>query len=815
MDALPYGGAVEPGPVRGSDDRGVGMSELERIEVSGVVQGVGFRPFVYRIASEQGLDGCVRNDSTKVVIEVAGAGIDEFVARLVVEAPPLSHVESIRRFPLGVRPSPGFRIVESDVASGERTLIPPDTAMCDECAAELVDPRNRRFGHPFITCTNCGPRFTIIRHLPYDRPATTMAGFEMCAVCAAEYSDPSDRRYHAQPIACHDCGPTLRLEPSPPTARMPEGNDPLAVAVSLLCTDSTVAVKGVGGFHLACDATSDRAVELLRARKHRPDKPFAVMAGDVAAARAIAEVSDAEAAQLHSPARPIVLLRARPASAISSLVAPGNPLIGTMLPSTPLHHLVARGVDRPLVMTSGNMSGEPLAFDDDDARRRLGPMCDAFLTHDRPIRVPCDDSVVRSVGDTLLPIRRGRGFAPLPVPVSGGRRAVLAVGGELKNTFCLASPSHAWLSQHIGDMENFSTLEAFEHSVRDFTTMYAIEPVVVAVDAHPGYLTSRWARTNHGGRLVEVQHHHAHIAAVMAEHECDPAEPVLGFAFDGTGYGDDGTIWGGEVLVADAAGYERVAHLAPVVLPGGDAAVRHPCRVALSHLDAAGVEWSEDLAPVRAMPDAERQLLRRQLTRRVSCVPTTSMGRLFDAVASLLGLRQAISYEAQAAIELEVLAEGGEPGEPGRYEFTIDGSTLDQRPVVRAIVADLRAGRPRSAIAIDFHCSVAALVLAVARRERARRGADPRVALSGGVFQNALMTTMCADRLRADGFVPLTHHLVPPNDGGLALGQAFVATHRPVLDTSRGAVASGSPSISRSSSPPSSPSSSRSSRVES
>ncbi len=669
-----------------------------RFEVTGVVQGVGFRPFVHRLATELGLDGVVGNDSTRVFIDAAGspAALDGLARRLVSDAPPLARVAEVRRHPLppaGV--ARGFRIVESETRDGARTLVPPDCAVCDDCLAELHDPDDRRFGHPFITCTNCGPRFTIIHGLPYDRAATTMAGFEMCDRCRTEYEDPTDRRYHAQPIGCHGCGPKLRLDPAAPLLGAVEG------AAALLDGGDVVAIKGLGGFHLACDATSDEAIAALRERKHRPEKPFAVMVADVEQARRLAHVSDVEAEQLGSPARPVVLLRAV-GDVVSELVAPGNPLIGVMLPSTPIHHLLLDGTDRVLVMTSANVSGEPLATCDTDPR--LGPLCDAVLTHDRPIEVPCDDSVVRLAGSTLLPVRRARGFAPLPVPLTTGSRPVLAVGGELKNAFCLADGGRAWLSQHLGDMENLPTLDAFERTVEHLAGLYDLTPAVVAVDAHPGYSTSRWARRSHPDRIVEVQHHHAHIAAVMAEHECDPAVPVIGFAFDGTGYGHDGTIWGGEVLVASAARADRVRHLQPVQLPGGDGAVRHPCRIALSHLAAAGVAWDPDLPPVVAVGD-DTELLRRQLDRGVACVPTTSMGRLFDAVASLLGLRHEIGYEAQAAIDLEIAAARAS-GPPPAYAFGLDGEAFDQRPVLRAIVDDLRAGVPVDDIANGFHDAV-------------------------------------------------------------------------------------------------------------
>lgn len=765
------------------------MTCAERIEVTGVVQGVGFRPFVHRLATETGLDGFVGNDPSRVFIEVTGSEdrIGEFARRLVDDAPPLAVVQSVTRAPCVPTSDHGFHIVESRAAAGARTLISPDTAVCDDCLTEMNDPTDRRHRHPFITCTNCGPRFTIIRDLPYDRPSTTMEAFSMCDSCAGEYTDPLDRRYHAQPIACHDCGPTLsyRRSPAGPAVSNVSGRDPLAATLDAIRRADTVAIKGIGGYHLACDATDDAAVARLRERKHRPDKPFALMVANVDEATRLAELSTAEAAQLRSPARPIVLLRSRIGTGLSPLVAPGNPLLGIMLPSTPVHHLLFALGAPPLVMTSGNVSGEPIAHLDEDAVDRLSDLCDGFLVHDRVIHVPCDDSVVRVAGDVLLPVRRARGFAPLPVPIGDGGRSVLAVGGELKNTFCLASPNRALMSQHIGDMENLETLAAFERSVRQFERIHAVTPDVVAVDAHPGYLTSKWARSRHPDRIVEVQHHHAHIAAVMAEHELDPHEPVIGIAFDGTGYGRDGTIWGGEVLLADADGYRRLAHLAPVDLPGGDAAVRNPCRVALSHLRSAGVDWTVDLPPVQAVEPHELTLLARQLERRFACVPTTSMGRLFDAIASLLGLRHQISYEAQAAIQLEVAADRSD--DRGAYRFAFDGSTIDQTPVVRAIVEDLRAGVAVSDVARRFHAAVALAVVEVALAAR-DDGACSVVALSGGVFQNALLVTMCVDALRSSGFTPLTHHLVPPNDGGLALGQAFVAAHRIEATAARAAL---------------------------
>ncbi|MFN3214990.1 MAG: carbamoyltransferase HypF [Acidimicrobiales bacterium] len=754
-----------------------GARVVERIEVTGIVQGVGFRPFVHRLAHELGIDGSVGNDSTRVFLDVAGSAgaIGELVRRLVDDAPPLARVDHLTRRPSDAAVEPGFRIVESRSVAGARTLVPPDTAVCDDCVAELFDPADRRYRHPFVTCTNCGPRFTIIRDLPYDRPATTMADFAMCPSCAAEYADPGDRRYHAQPIACHDCGPVLTFRPGngdPPTGR----DAALGLAVDALRMGLTVAVKGLGGFHLACDATSSEAVQRLRDRKHRPDKPFGVLVRDLDAARDIAEVGDAEATQLTSPARPIVLLRATADTALSPLVAPGNPLVGVMLPHTPIQHLLIRNVAGPLVMTSGNVGGEPIAYRDADLDR-LAPLCDAVLTHDRPIHLPCDDSVVRVVDGDLLPVRRARGYAPVPVPWWPAERTVLAVGGDLKNTFCLASHDQAWVSQHVGDMENLETLAAFEASVEQYRSLYDIAPDVVAVDAHPGYATTRWARRHHGDRVVAVQHHHAHVAAVMAEHRLAPTDRVVGLAFDGTGYGPDGTIWGGEVLLADAASAERIGHLATVPLPGGDAAIRNPYRVALAHLYAADIAWSDDLAPVRQLEPVERGLLERQLATGFGCVATSSMGRLFDAVASLLGLRHRVSYEAQAAIDLEVAA-ARVGGSDLHVCFTIADGRFDAAPVLAGLIAAYRAGTPTGELSHAFHVAVAELVDALAIAGCAAGGTE-RVVLSGGVFQNALLVSLCTARLRRSGIDPLTHRLVPPNDGGLALGQAFVAAHSP------------------------------------
>jgi hydrogenase maturation protein HypF len=684
----------------------------------------------------------------------------------------------------------GFAIVASRTARGARTLVSPDIATCAACLAEMSEPGDRRYRHPFITCTDCGPRFTIIRDLPYDRPATTMAGFAMCDDCAREYENPADRRFHAQPIACRSCGPVLWFEHD--GARIDGGDAALAAAQRALADGLIVAVKGVGGYHLACRADDAVAVARLRERKSRSDKPFALLARDLATAREMVSVSADEECLLTGPARPIVLLRRRPDAPVVEGIAAGNPLLGVLLPYSPVHHLLMTRVPgsdaQPpavLVMTSANISDEPLCYADADAVARLPYLADAVLSHDRPIHVPCDDSVVRVVGDGVLPIRRSRGYAPLPVPLGSRLPATLAVGAELKNTFCLIDGDNAFVSAHIGDMGSLDTTRAFDRAVAQLTTLHRVVPTVIAADAHPGYQTRAWAE-RHGGGPDEppvrlVQHHHAHVVSLLAEHG-RVGQPVIGVAFDGTGYGDDATVWGGEVLLvgADATSYVRTGHLLPVALPGGDAAVRNPCRTALAYLSAAGVEWAADLGPVRACDRTELAVVGAQLAASAGTVSSTSMGRLFDAVASLLDVRHRVGYEGQAAIELEILA-GDEPPptEPACGRFAVDdGGVIDHRPVLRAIVAGLRGGVSRSVLAHGFHLAVAVAV-ADAVAEHARAVADRTgvglVGLTGGVFQNVLLAQACRERLEAAGLAVLTHRLVPPNDGGLALGQAVIA----------------------------------------
>jgi len=751
-----------------------------RVCVRGVVQGVGFRPFVYTAAASLGLSGCVRNDSSGAIIEVEGdaSGIDDFLRRLRAGPPPLAIIESVVTEQIPVVGGTAFTIADTSRSGTGRTLVSPDVAMCADCAAELRDPTNRRYRHPFVNCTNCGPRFTIIGSLPYDRATTTMAAFEMCADCGREYADPADRRFHAQPVCCPACGPQLRyLTPGHDVAHREDG---LSAARALLRDGGVLAVKGVGGYHLACDARDTAAIEELRRRKRRGDKPFAVMVPDLPTARRIAHVDEPAQRLLTGPQRPIVLLPRLPDSGIADSVAPCNPDLGVMVAYAPLHVLLfGLPGDEPgpdvLVMTSGNLGGEPICYDDDAAVTRLADLADGWLMHDRAILVPCDDSVIRVVEGAELPIRRSRGYAPLPVALPVRLPPTLAVGADLKNTMAVADGRYAWLSQHIGDMDDLATLAAFDSAQRHLRTLTGVNPDVLVADAHPLYRSTHWAHRNADGRPVRtVQHHHAHIAAVMAEHGYDGSEQVVGFAFDGTGYGSDAAVWGGEVLLANYKGYQRLAQLKYVPLAGGDISVLRPYRMALAHLWAAGIAWDPDLPPVAACPPEERKVLAHQLETGLGCVPTSSMGRLFDAVSALAGVRQVVAYEAQAAIEFEGLSRGIDCGTTA-YAFGIDhrGPTtlIDPAPVLQAVIRDRRADVPAGLIGARFHHAVAGLIVDIAEGER---DASQTVALSGGVFQNALLLRLALKGLRNKGFEVITHRYVPPNDGGIALGQLLV-----------------------------------------
>ncbi len=741
------------------------------IRVEGIVQGVGFRPFVYTLATGLGLGGFVGNDVDGVFAEVEGpeSAVTEFLRQLEGNPPPLARIERITARPVTPNGATSFAIAASGPAGPRRTLISPDTATCQDCLRELADPADRRFGYPFINCTNCGPRFTIVRDVPYDRPFTTMAPFTMCQPCAAEYHDPADRRFHAQPTCCPACGPRLTLRDQ---AGTPLPGDPLEQAAELLRRGQILAVKGLGGYHLAVDAACQPAAAALRARKHREDKPFAVLAADLTAARTLGDVDEAAAALLTSPSRPIVLLPRRPGAAVAPAIAPGNRYLGVMLPYTPLHHLLVRALARPAVLTSGNVSDEPIAYRDQDALDRLAPIADAFLTHDRAIHIRTDDSVARTFRGRPMLIRRSRGHVPEPVTTGGFPRPVLACGAELKNTFCLAKDCHAFLSHHIGDLENAETLRSFTEGIEHFRRLFDIDPQVVAHDLHPEYLSTKYALDLDGVDLHGVQHHHAHIASCLADN--DAGGPVIGVAFDGTGYGPDGTIWGGEFLVADLAGFERGGHLTPVPMPGGTAAIRQPWRMAAAYL---GPE-APDRLDVRRRNAGYWPAVAAMAAKGINAPLTSSAGRLFDAAAAILGVRDAINYEGQAAIELEQLAD---PAEAAAYPATVvTGEGPFQASgagLLHALLEDLTDGVPAPVIAARFHHGVAALIEAGCTYLRDRHGLG-MVALSGGVFQNMLLLNAAVSRLETRGFTVLTHSRIPCNDGGISLGQAVIAAAR-------------------------------------
>jgi hydrogenase maturation protein HypF len=744
-----------------------------RVRVEGAVQGVGFRPFVYRLAGLHDLAGWVLNDERGVLLEVEGkpVALSLFLERLSDEAPPLAAVERVATEELPPRGDQGFEILASRTRGSPDALVSPDSATCADCLRELFDPADRRYRYPFINCTNCGPRFTIVRGVPYDRPLTTMAGFEMCAACRVEYEDPGDRRFHAQPNACPQCGPSVRLLDA-------RGADALSAAGVALREGRILAVKGLGGYHLACDAANEEAVSALRSRKHREDKPFALMARDLGAARALVELSGAEEDLLEGRERPIVVARRRRDAEVARSVAPLSPDLGVMLPYSPLHHLLLDEAGRTLVMTSGNVSDEPIAYEDDDALGRLGAIADLFLVHDRPIHMRTDDSVVRSLGSRRVPLmlRRSRGYVPeslvLPVETT---RPLLACGAELKSTFCVARGPRAWVSHHIGDLENWETLSSFRSGVEHFERLFAVTPELVAHDMHPNYLSTQYALEREGVQVVAVQHHHAHLAACLAEH--GERGPAVGAIYDGTGYGPDQTVWGGELLIGGLEDYERAGRLWPVKLPGGARAIREPWRMACAWL-AAATQQDEPALPasLRATVDPERWRQVAELVRTgVASPQTTSMGRLFDAVSALCGIRPTVNYEGQAATELEAIAD---PAARESYPLHVSPEGgLDARPTVLAVLEDVAAGITPGLVSARFHNAIALATaegcIALARRH----GLDTAV-LSGGVFQNRLLLERTVERLGDSGLGVLVPERLPPNDGGISFGQAAVAAAR-------------------------------------
>ncbi len=738
-----------------------------RVHVGGIVQGVGFRPFVHATATRLGLAGFVGNDESGVVLEVEGdpSAVEALVDALREHPPPLALVESVDVVPAPTTGAVGFDIAASSVGTrggAPRTLVSADTATCEACLAEMADPAARRYRYPFTNCTDCGPRFTIVRDVPYDRATTTMAGFAMCAACAAEYHDPADRRFHAQPLCCPACGPTLRLDGS--------ADDPVGRAARRLRDGEVLAIKGLGGYHLAVRADDETAVARLRAAKHREDKPFAVMAADLDAATALVAADADGAALLTSRRRPIVLLPRRADAAVAPSVAPGTSELGLMLPYTPLHHLLVAGLGVPMVLTSGNVSDEPIAHRDDDAATRLDPLADGFLTHDRAIHTRVDDSVLRTARGLPVPVRRARGYAPEPVPLGFAvDRPILAVGGEQKNTVAVASERRAFLSSHIGDLENLATLRAFTAAVEHLGRLFDVAPTVVAHDLHPEYLSTKYALDREDLEAVGVQHHHAHVASCLAEHGWGVDDgPVLGIAYDGTGWGTDGTIWGGELLLASLGSARRVGHLDTVGLPGGAAAVREPWRMAAAWLGGAGA----DLAVARRHEDrwdAVAALAGAPITLR-----TSSAGRLCDAVAALLGVRDVTSYEGQAAVELEQQVD---PDEGSAYPAGVADGVIATGELVAAVVEDLRAGVDTGRIAARFHHGLADATVRVAVAAAAGHGVRT-AALSGGVFLNAVLLERVRAGLEAHGLRVLVHERVPCTDGGLALGQVAVAACR-------------------------------------
>ena len=762
------------------------MTARVRLDITGVVQGVGFRPAVARIAAEFALSGWVYNDAGSVHCELEGldADVDAAVSALQLRPPPMARIDTLAVTVVEIRGEVGFEIIESRSGDSSRTLVPPDIAACVDCLREMRDPADRRFGHAFITCTNCGPRYTVITDLPYDRPSTTMAGFPMCQACAVEYRDPADRRYHAQTIACADCGPQL--------------SGTIEAAADALLSGAVVAIKGIGGFHLACRADDTAAVSVLRDRKNRPAKPFAVMVADLDAARGIAVVDDAAAVALGSPAAPIVLLTRRD-GVVSDAVAPGLDDLGVMLAYSPIHHQIFDRLGSvPLVMTSANQGGSPIVYREQDLDWIDG-LADGVLTHDRPIGVPCEDSVITidDQGDPL-PLRRSRGYAPLPVSVAGsGDEVLLATGGDLKTTFCLMAGAidgrrHAHLSSHLGDMADPRTQSCFTSALDHLAFMTDQQPAVLVCDLHPGYATTGWARRVAEGRpVLAVQHHHAHAVSLLAEHQ-RLGTPMIAVVFDGTGYGLDGTVWGGELLtVSDPARFTRVGHLAPFALPGGEGAVRQPARIALDLLTRAGIDWAPDLPPVVAAGETGRHVLAQQIPRGLGCVPTTSMGRLFDAVASLLGVCQQVSYEGQAAVELEHLARRGQAA---RLDFVVDGGVMDPVPVIAGIVAGMRSGAEPADLAAGFHEAVIRATVAAARHCADAAGISV-IGLTGGVFANRILLRGLRESLTKAGYEVLSHRIVACNDGGLALGQATIAAAQraAAAEERNGACASESP----------------------
>lgn len=752
------------------------------VRVKRVVQGVGFRPFVHRLAVRHKLDGWVRNRGDCVEIEIAGDSVqvDAFVQRLRSEAPPLARIDDVKLERAVPNDSTGFHIVLSQEAPDQRQAVAPDVVLCEACERELRDPENRRYRYPFITCTDCGPRYSVIEHMPYDRERTSMRAFTQCDECRREYETAGDRRFHSETNSCAACGPRLQL--LAPRARERWGEDALAESARLLTTGAIVALRGLGGFHLAVDATNEAAVERLRRAKQRDQKPFAVMVRTLMEASAIADLDAEEATLIESRERPIVVVQRRGNAHLAAAIAPGLPSVGVMLAYTPLHHLLLDLVRRPLVMTSGNVSDEPICASSAEALVRLRDIADAFLLHDREIVARVDDSVLRVANKQPLFLRRARGFAPLPValPVRA-LRPILAVGAHLKNTITVVHDRDAYVSPHIGDLDTLETLKHFREVVRRIAALHRVEPEAIAHDMHPGYISTAEALGAGAKELFAVQHHHAHIAAVCAEHGV--TEPVIGVAYDGTGYGDDGTVWGAEILLADLVRYERVGHLRPAPLPGGELAVRTPWRSALGYLSRDWGLTPAFAAALRGLPARELDLARRQTERGINAPLASSMGRLFDAAAAVLGVRQQLRFEGQAAMQLEALAGSGAASALPFPMYEEQGRRiLDPLPLLQALGESAAAGADVASLAASFHESVAEAT-ARAVRDIARERGIRVVALGGGTFQNARLLSSLASRLQAARLRVLTPQVLPPNDGSISYGQAAVAAARMAINS--------------------------------
>jgi len=788
-------------------------TKSKKFKVTGIVQGVGFRPFVYGLATQLGLKGWVCNTSAGVFIEVDGheETLTKFLEALNNHPPPLSRVDSIYVENCNPKGFNSFKIVHSEPIPGAYIPISPDVSTCDDCLRELLDPLNKRYLYPFINCTNCGPRFTIISDIPYDRPKTTMAGFKMCSYCQREYENPLNRRFHAQPTACPDCGPQVWFEPKDQSQKTFHQGDGLLQTQKFLCNGLIVAIKGLGGFHLACDATNQDAVEELRRRKLRIEKPFAVMLQDISSVSQHCYMNKREKDLLLSRERPIVLLQRKPESTIASNIAPNQDTLGVMLPYTPLHMLIFSNLSKlagnnleipndslipsAIVLTSGNISEEPIAYSNRDARSNLSSLVDGFLMHNRDIQVRCDDSVVRDLAFTKTQLdnrnnavptyflRRSRGYAPNPIRIPFGGIQVLATGPELKNTFCLSKDKYAFISHHIGDMENFETLQSFESGISHYENLFRVEPEAIACDLHPNYLSTRYAveRAKTTSKpLFQIQHHHAHAAACMVDNDLMGDHPVLGICFDGTGYGPDGAIWGGEFLIADYFGYERFAHLEYSPLPGGDSAIRKPYRTALAQLWHHDIDWDDDFSPVIAACGDDKAMLRTMLENEISTPKTSSVGRLFDAIASLAGVRNEVTYEGQAAIEFENFANHEERS---FYEFGVNTPSrapngqkpfsIGTKSLYDSVVKDIRNGIEIPTIAAKFHNGLAKVSVEVSKLARDRYGIY-EVALSGGVWQNMMLLRKTIHLLEKEHFTVYIHKQVPTNDGGLSLGQAAI-----------------------------------------